>query len=120
MNGSRRNSHLSTPIFRDSSCTDPGTQQRVKVDEVKKIKHRARGNYTWLTATYYSDAPKEKLLLLSQFLYWVRNSFHCMLQIARTFLMRALNNNIQIFFWDDGMFPFLLEYLGSCQNCGSV
>ncbi|QGA20885.1 hypothetical protein EYB26_008595 [Talaromyces marneffei] len=43
----------------------------VKVEEVKKIKHRARGNYTWLTATYYSDAPKEKLLLLSQFLYWI-------------------------------------------------
>lgn len=56
--------------------TDPGTQQRVKVEEVKKIKHRARGNYTWLTATYYSDAPKEKLLLLSQFLYWVRISIH--------------------------------------------
>lgn len=54
--------------------TDSGIQQRVKVDEVKKIKHRARGNYTWLTATYYPDAPKEKLLLLSRFLYWVRIS----------------------------------------------
>ena len=40
------------------------------------ISHRTRGNYTWLTATYYSDAPKEKLLLLSQFLYWVRISIH--------------------------------------------
>ena len=44
----------------------------IDIDERKKIKHRKKGNYTWLTGAYYSDAKKEKILLLSQFLYWVR------------------------------------------------
>jgi hypothetical protein len=43
----------------------------IAIDEHKKIKHRQKGNYTWLTAAYYSDAKKDKILLLSQFLYWV-------------------------------------------------
>jgi len=44
----------------------------VNVEKHKKTKHRQRGNYTWLAAAYYSDAKKEKILLLAQFLYWVR------------------------------------------------
>jgi hypothetical protein len=43
----------------------------IAIEEHKKIKHRQKGNYTWLTAAYYSDARKDKILLLSQFLYWV-------------------------------------------------
>jgi len=43
----------------------------INIEEQKKIKHRLRGNYTWLAAAYYSDSKKENLLLLSQFLYWV-------------------------------------------------
>jgi hypothetical protein len=72
--------HNSTVTSRGPRLIQAYIPCRVKVEEVKKIKHRARGNYTWLTATYYSDAPKEKLLLLSQFLYWVRISMCCTLK----------------------------------------
>lgn len=44
---------------------------RVNVAEKKKAKHRARGNYTLLTAVYYPHCKKDKMLVLSQFLYWV-------------------------------------------------
>ena len=43
----------------------------VDVAEDKKIKHRAKGNYTLLTAVYYPHCKKEKMLALAQFLYWV-------------------------------------------------
>ncbi|KAJ8131346.1 hypothetical protein O1611_g2279 [Lasiodiplodia mahajangana] len=43
----------------------------VNVDEKKKAKHRARGNYTVLTAVYYPHCKKEKMLVLAQFLYWI-------------------------------------------------
>lgn len=62
-----------TPLFSYAcrlSCFE-GRFYSVNVDEIKKTKHRKRGNYTWLTAAYYSDAKKDKMLLLSQFLYWV-------------------------------------------------
>lgn len=49
----------------------------VNIDEKKKAKHRLRGNYTLLTAVYYPHCKKHKMLVLTQFLYW-------------------------IFFWDDG------------------
>jgi len=47
------------------------TLSSVNVDEKKKAKHRARGNYTLLTAIYYPDCKKDKMLALTQFLYWV-------------------------------------------------
>ncbi|KAI0017947.1 terpene synthase [Xylariomycetidae sp. FL0641] len=43
----------------------------VHVDERKKIKHRARGNYTLLAAVYYPHTSKDKMIVLSQFLYWI-------------------------------------------------
>ncbi|RYP18528.1 hypothetical protein DL765_003903 [Monosporascus sp. GIB2] len=43
----------------------------VNVAEKKKIKHRTRGNYTLLTAVYYPFCKKEKMLALTQFLYWI-------------------------------------------------
>ncbi|KAI0483601.1 terpene synthase, partial [Xylaria cf. heliscus] len=43
----------------------------VNIDEKKKAKHRARGNYTLLTAIYYPHCKKDKMLVLSQFLYWI-------------------------------------------------
>lgn len=45
--------------------------QSVNVAEEKKAKHRARGNYTLLTGIYYPHCKKDKMLVLSQFLYWV-------------------------------------------------
>ena len=51
------------------------TRQSVDVSEEKKIKHRARGNYTSLTAVYYPGCKKEKMLALTQFLYWVSTGF---------------------------------------------
>ncbi|KAI1437061.1 terpene synthase [Xylaria sp. CBS 124048] len=43
----------------------------VNVDERKKAKHRALGNYTLLTAVYYPHCKKDKMLALTQFLYWI-------------------------------------------------
>ncbi|KAL6901146.1 hypothetical protein GGI43DRAFT_383486 [Trichoderma evansii] len=43
----------------------------VNVAEEKKLKHRARGNYTLLAGIYYPHCKKEKMLTLSQFLYWI-------------------------------------------------
>ncbi|KAJ8120754.1 hypothetical protein ONZ43_g2619 [Nemania bipapillata] len=43
----------------------------VNIDEKKKAKHRARGNYTLLTAVYYPHCKKDKMLVLTQFLYWI-------------------------------------------------
>jgi hypothetical protein len=43
----------------------------VNVDEKKKAKHKAHGNYTLLTAVYYPHCKKDKMLVLTQFLYWV-------------------------------------------------
>ncbi|KAI1486181.1 terpene synthase [Biscogniauxia mediterranea] len=43
----------------------------VNLPEDKKAKHRARGDYTLLTAVYYPECKKEKMLALTQFLYWV-------------------------------------------------
>ncbi|KAI1809372.1 terpene synthase [Poronia punctata] len=43
----------------------------VNVTEDKKAKHRARGNYTLLTAVYYPHCKKDKMLVLTQFLYWI-------------------------------------------------
>ncbi|CAJ2505362.1 Uu.00g127560.m01.CDS01 [Anthostomella pinea] len=43
----------------------------VNVDEKKKAKHRARGNYTLLAAVYYPHCQKDKMLILTQFLYWI-------------------------------------------------
>ncbi|KAI1353791.1 terpene synthase [Xylaria sp. FL0043] len=43
----------------------------INIDEKKKAKHRARGNYTLLTAVYYPHCKKDKMLVLSQFLYWI-------------------------------------------------
>ncbi|KAI1310572.1 terpene synthase [Xylaria venustula] len=43
----------------------------VNIDEKKKAKHRARGNYTLLTAVYYPHCKKDKMLALTQFLYWI-------------------------------------------------
>ncbi|KAI1737472.1 terpene synthase [Xylaria scruposa] len=43
----------------------------VNLDEKKKAKHRARGNYTLLTAIYYPHCKKDKMLVLSKFLYWI-------------------------------------------------
>ncbi|KAI1429822.1 terpene synthase [Xylaria sp. FL1777] len=43
----------------------------VNIDERKKAKHRARGNYTLLTAVYYPHCKKDKMLVLAQFLYWI-------------------------------------------------
>ncbi|GAP88424.1 putative terpene synthase [Rosellinia necatrix] len=43
----------------------------INIDEKKKAKHRARGNYTLLTAIYYPHCKKDKMLVLSQFLYWI-------------------------------------------------
>ncbi|KAI0863952.1 terpene synthase [Xylaria cubensis] len=43
----------------------------INLDEKKKAKHRARGNYTLLTAIYYPHCKKDKMLVLSQFLYWI-------------------------------------------------
>ncbi|KAF3070170.1 Presilphiperfolan-8-beta-ol synthase [Trichoderma lentiforme] len=43
----------------------------VNVAEEKKAKHRARGNYTLLTGIYYPHCKKDKMLVLSQFLYWI-------------------------------------------------
>ncbi|TRX95656.1 hypothetical protein FHL15_003614 [Xylaria flabelliformis] len=63
----------------------------VNLDEKKKAKHRARGNYTLLTAIYYPYCKKDKMLVLSQFLYW-------------------------IFFWDDGMKLIFLVRLGASAD----
>ncbi|KAI0200937.1 terpene synthase [Astrocystis sublimbata] len=43
----------------------------VNVAEEKKVKHRVRGNYTLLTAMYYPHCKKDKMLALTQFLYWI-------------------------------------------------
>ncbi|KAI0178728.1 putative pentalenene synthase [Hypoxylon sp. FL1284] len=43
----------------------------VDVAEKKKAKHRARGNYTLLTAVYYPHCKKDKMLVLTKFLYWI-------------------------------------------------
>ncbi|KAI0477864.1 terpene synthase [Xylariaceae sp. FL0804] len=43
----------------------------VRVDEKKKAKHRARGNYALLAAAYYPHCEKDKMLVLTQFLYWI-------------------------------------------------
>ncbi|KAI5922436.1 terpene synthase [Camillea tinctor] len=43
----------------------------VDISEDKKAKHRARGNYALLTAVYYPHCKKDKMLALTQFLYWV-------------------------------------------------
>ncbi|KAI0514879.1 terpene synthase [Xylaria bambusicola] len=43
----------------------------VNIDEKKKAKHRLRGNYTLLTAVYYPHCKKDKMLVLTQFLYWI-------------------------------------------------
>lgn len=44
----------------------------VDVAEKKKAKHRARGNYTLLTAIYYPHCKKnERMLNISKFLYWI-------------------------------------------------
>ncbi|KAI0873420.1 terpene synthase [Hypoxylon argillaceum] len=43
----------------------------VNIDEKKKAKHRTRGDYTSLTAVYYPDCKKNKMLVLTQFLYWI-------------------------------------------------
>ena len=43
---------------------------RVKVADWKKQKHRSRGNYTLLAAVYYPGCKKEKMLVLTQFLFW--------------------------------------------------
>ncbi|KAJ2993670.1 hypothetical protein NUW58_g1771 [Xylaria curta] len=45
--------------------------QTVNVHEQKKAKHRARCNYTLLTAVYYPHCKKDKMLVLAQFLYWI-------------------------------------------------
>ncbi|KAI1100937.1 putative pentalenene synthase [Jackrogersella minutella] len=43
----------------------------IDVAEKKKAKHRARGNYTFLTGVYYPHCNKDKMLALSKFLYWI-------------------------------------------------
>ncbi|KAI1175881.1 terpene synthase [Nemania sp. FL0916] len=43
----------------------------LKIDEKKKTKHRKRGNYNLLTAIYYPDCKEDKILALTQFLYWI-------------------------------------------------
>ncbi|KAI0408463.1 terpene synthase [Xylaria palmicola] len=43
----------------------------LNIDEKKKAKHRARGDYTLLTAVYYPHCKKDKMLVLSKFLYWI-------------------------------------------------
>ncbi|KAI0888411.1 putative pentalenene synthase [Annulohypoxylon maeteangense] len=44
----------------------------VNIAEKKKAKHRARGNYTFLTAVYYPECKKrESMLVISKFLYWI-------------------------------------------------
>ncbi|KAH9907587.1 terpene synthase [Xylariomycetidae sp. FL2044] len=43
----------------------------VNVAETKRAKHRARGDYTFLTAVYYPHCTKDKMLPLAQFLYWI-------------------------------------------------
>ncbi|KAI0540304.1 terpene synthase [Xylaria digitata] len=43
----------------------------VNIDERKKAKHRARGDYTLLTAAYYPHCKRDKMLVLTQFLYWI-------------------------------------------------
>ncbi|KAI0905844.1 terpene synthase [Ustulina deusta] len=43
----------------------------VNIDEKKKAKHRARGNYELLTAVYYPYCTTDKMLVLVQFLYWI-------------------------------------------------
>ncbi|KAI1387589.1 terpene synthase [Hypoxylon trugodes] len=43
----------------------------VNVPEHKKAKHRARGDYTFLTAAYYPHCKKDKMLLLTKYLYWI-------------------------------------------------
>ncbi|UKZ89674.1 uncharacterized protein TrAFT101_004716 [Trichoderma asperellum] len=43
----------------------------VNVAKEKKLKHRTRGNYTLLAGIYYPHCKKEKMLALSQFLYWI-------------------------------------------------
>ncbi|KAL7621962.1 hypothetical protein AAE478_007463 [Parahypoxylon ruwenzoriense] len=43
----------------------------VNVDEKKKAKHRARGDYPLLTAVYYPHCTKDKMITLIQFLYWI-------------------------------------------------
>ncbi|KAI1166210.1 terpene synthase [Nemania serpens] len=43
----------------------------VDIDEKKKAKHRARGDYALLAAVYYPQGNKDKVLVLAQFLYWI-------------------------------------------------
>ncbi|KAM0451570.1 hypothetical protein ACHAPV_009909 [Trichoderma viride] len=43
----------------------------VNIAEEKKRKHRERGNYTLLAGIYYPHCRKNKMLTLSQFLYWI-------------------------------------------------
>ncbi|KAI0390734.1 terpene synthase [Xylariaceae sp. FL0594] len=43
----------------------------VNVAEWKKAKHRARGNYTLLAAVYYPHCKKDKMLVITRFLYWI-------------------------------------------------
>ncbi|KAH8895628.1 terpene synthase [Thozetella sp. PMI_491] len=43
----------------------------VRVSEDKKAKHRRRGNYALLAGVYYPYCEKEKMLVLTQFLYWI-------------------------------------------------
>ncbi|KAI2636618.1 terpene synthase [Xylaria nigripes] len=43
----------------------------LNIDEKKKAKHRTRGNYTLLAAAYYPYCKREKLVVLSKYLFWV-------------------------------------------------
>ncbi|KAI2464668.1 putative pentalenene synthase [Annulohypoxylon bovei var. microspora] len=43
----------------------------VNIAEKKKAKHRARGNYTFLTGVYYPYCKKDKMLTIAKFLYWI-------------------------------------------------
>ncbi|KAF2972876.1 hypothetical protein GQX73_g740 [Xylaria multiplex] len=43
----------------------------INIDKRKKAKHRALGNYTLLTTAYYPHCKKDKMLVLTQFLYWI-------------------------------------------------
>ncbi|KAI1190860.1 terpene synthase [Nemania serpens] len=43
----------------------------VDIDEKKKAKHRARGDYALLAAIFYPQGKKDRMLALAQFLYWI-------------------------------------------------
>ncbi|KAI1118408.1 terpene synthase [Nemania sp. NC0429] len=43
----------------------------VDIDEKRKAKHRARGDYALLASAYYPKGDKDKILVLAKFLYWI-------------------------------------------------